>query len=67
MRLRSARKCEHAATVTTVTAGIERTVCEGCGEVRISYDHRTCTTFSQRILSTRLEYPTSVMTRSASH
>ncbi len=53
MRLRSHRKCEHAGTVPTVTAGIERTVCEGCGEVRISYDHRTCTTYSQGILTTR--------------
>lgn len=30
--------CEHEHTVTTVTAGLARTVCEACGQVSIRYD-----------------------------
>lgn len=42
-RRKSNRKCDHQEAVVTVTAGIERTTCMACGEVRIRYDHTTCT------------------------
>lgn len=46
-RRRLGSNCTHDATVTTVTAGIERIVCEECGYVRIGYDHRTCLSISK--------------------
>lgn len=30
--------CEHQHTVTTITAGLARTVCEACGKVSIRYE-----------------------------
>lgn len=30
--------CEHLHTITTITAGLARTVCEECGRVSISYE-----------------------------
>lgn len=40
MRNREARqrKCAHARSVRLVTDGLERTVCEACGQVNIRYE-----------------------------
>lgn len=32
--------CSHSATITTITAGLAREVCEACGRVRIQYVER---------------------------
>ena len=32
--------CPHSATITTITAGLAREVCESCGRVRIQYVER---------------------------
>lgn len=29
--------CAHSTTITTITAGLAREVCESCGRVRLSY------------------------------
>lgn len=48
-RRRSEKRCGHAEAVVTVTAGIERTVCMGCGEVKIQFDHSACTVWPERL------------------
>lgn len=36
-KLRSLGWCSHSDTITTITAGLAREVCEGCGRVWLSY------------------------------
>ena len=42
---RSFRRCSHDITVTTVTAGLAREVCESCGQVRLRYVERSVQIF----------------------
>lgn len=39
-RKRSFGWCSHEATITTITAGLARDVCETCGRVRLQYVER---------------------------
>lgn len=39
-KLRSLGWCSHNTTITTITAGLAREVCEGCGRVWLSYVER---------------------------
>lgn len=36
-RRRSLGRCSHEGTITTITAGLAREVCESCGRVRLQY------------------------------
>lgn len=36
-------QCDHSRTVSTVYAGIERKVCESCGQVRMMHRHEQVT------------------------
>lgn len=40
MRQRRIGGCHHSRTLTTVTAGLARTVCESCGRVSVRYVER---------------------------
>lgn len=52
---RQPKKCDHTQVVTTITAGIERVVCESCGYVQIGFDHRTCLAFPENSSDLREE------------
>ena len=34
-------ECKHASTISTITAGLERVVCENCGHVSVRYIEET--------------------------
>ena len=38
-------ECDHKRTISTVTAGLERTVCEACGHVSVHYIETTVRIF----------------------
>jgi hypothetical protein len=40
VRKRSFGWCSHETTITTITAGLARDVCEACGRVRLQYVER---------------------------
>lgn len=48
-RKRSSKRCDHSEAVITMTAGIQRTVCMGCGAVSIQYDHTVCTEWPESL------------------
>lgn len=43
-RRRNFGRCSHSVTITTITAGLAREVCENCAMVRISYVERAVET-----------------------
>lgn len=52
-------KCEHASTITVRNAGIERTVCETCGQVSINAEEGLSGTASRSQFERVVERPNS--------
>lgn len=40
--------CRHSQTLTTITAGLARTVCETCGQISVAYVEQAVRLFPQR-------------------
>ena len=38
MTLRRSRNCSHRSTLTVINGGLERVICEDCGDVTVRYE-----------------------------
>ena len=50
---RRIEECRHSDTITTVTAGLERTACESCGHVSVQFIESTVRLYPNAEIPTR--------------